>query len=52
MKNKKKTICAKGHKYSLENTRVSKKGYRVCKECDKLRARKYRKKSKGTNGSN
>ncbi len=37
-----KTHCKNGHEFTPENTRVGKAG-RVCKECQKLRCRKFAK---------
>lgn len=37
-----KTHCKSGHEFTTENTRVGKSG-RVCKECQKLRCRKFAK---------
>ncbi len=36
-KNRAKTHCPKGHEYTPENTRVSKRGLRHCKECNRWR---------------
>ncbi len=31
-----KTHCPRRHEYSAENTRISNKGSRICRECDRL----------------
>ena len=33
------THCPQGHEYSAENTRITPKGKRVCRECDRARKR-------------
>lgn len=38
--NQKKTECPKGHPYSAENTYVDPRGFRLCKECNRIRCRK------------
>ena len=34
---RRKTHCPKGHEYTEENTRISKAGKRVCRQCDRDR---------------
>lgn len=34
---KKKTHCPKGHEYTKENTRIDYKGYRVCRNCGRIK---------------
>ena len=34
---RRKTECPKGHEYSEENTRITKEGKRVCRQCDRER---------------
>ncbi len=36
-----KTHCPRGHAYSGDNLRVSKRGWRTCRACDLVRTRKY-----------
>lgn len=36
------THCSKGHPFDEENTRITKKGHRVCKQCESDRGRAYR----------
>ena len=45
----KKTHCPSGHEYSGENLRVSARGQRICRECERTRAREWfrNNKSKG-----
>lgn len=35
--NRKQTECPKGHEYTDENTRITPKGKRVCRACDRAR---------------
>jgi hypothetical protein len=39
--NKYKTHCPRGHMFSPENTSITKRGSRVCKECKRIRSREY-----------
>ncbi len=39
--NKNKEKCKRGHKFTKENTRILKNGWRVCKECKKLHDKKF-----------
>ena len=39
--NKNKTHCIRGHKFTKENTRYTKEGWRICKECKKIHDRKF-----------
>lgn len=43
-----KTECPVGHSYTTENTKVSKKGNRSCRECSRVAWRAYYYKRKGT----
>ncbi len=36
LNNQLKTHCLRGHEYNEENTRINSKGYRACKECDRI----------------
>ena len=36
---RRKTHCPKGHEYSVENTRNTSDGKRVCRNCDRIRQR-------------
>lgn len=36
-----KTHCLRGHEFSVENTRITTKGYRSCRECERIRNRRY-----------
>lgn len=40
--NKTKTHCPRGHEYSKENTRITPKGQRVCRECMRLWQKRWR----------
>ncbi len=42
-----KRHCPSGHEYSEDNTRVSKKGKRTCRVCDKVRQQRVRDLKKG-----
>ena len=37
--NARKTHCPQGHEYNAENTHMTKRGARVCRECWRMRAR-------------
>ena len=37
--NRKKQECPRGHSYTEENTRIDAKGRRICRACDRERAR-------------
>lgn len=37
--NQKKTHCNRGHEYTVENTRITIHGGRMCRTCDRLHAR-------------
>lgn len=37
-----RTHCPKNHPYDAENTIITKRGWRVCRECNKERCRKTR----------
>ena len=39
-----KTHCKRGHEYSHENTYINRRGARVCKECQRMHKRNFRKK--------
>lgn len=41
-KNKRKTHCMRGHEFTLENTRISKKGSRQCRACQMANQRERR----------
>jgi len=36
-----KTHCPSGHQYKGENLKISKRGYRICKKCEKRDWKKY-----------
>jgi hypothetical protein len=36
------THCRNGHSFTAENTRISKKGWRECRECNRMKMRKLR----------
>jgi len=40
--NKRKTRCLRGHQFSPANTHLAKDGHRTCRECSRLRARRWR----------
>ena len=40
--NTKKTHCSNGHEFAQQNTRKTKQGYRVCRECRRAIARSYK----------
>ena len=37
--NARKTHCLRGHDFTPENTRITKRGYRSCRECERIRNR-------------
>jgi len=37
-----KTHCRRGHEYTTENTRLTKKGWRECRACAAMKASRYR----------
>jgi hypothetical protein len=39
--NRDKTHCKRGHEFSAENTRISKEGWRFCRQCDRIREDEY-----------
>jgi hypothetical protein len=39
---RRQTHCINGHEFNLENTYISKKNKRMCRECSKLRMRRRR----------
>ena len=38
---KSKTHCPQGHSYDFFNTYITKNGYRICKMCNRIRAKEY-----------
>jgi len=38
--NGRKTHCKRGHEFTTENTRIDRRGHRVCRTCHRLHARK------------
>lgn len=39
--NKRKTHCPRGHEYTLENTSINSRGWRICKACEVVRHSMY-----------
>lgn len=44
--NQHKTHCRRGHPYDVPNTYITSAGYRQCRECAKLNARTYRRRTR------
>jgi hypothetical protein len=42
----KSPVCARGHKMAGENLHIAPNGRRVCRACQTIRAREYRKRRK------
>lgn len=51
-RNAAKTHCINDHEFAPSNTRVTNAGHRVCKECAKESARRYRQKNVGKRANN
>ena len=41
-----KTECARGHEFTLENTRIGTRGERICRSCARARSAAYKSKRK------
>lgn len=49
--NRKKTHCARGHEFTPENTRNLRRGERVCRTCERTRAREYQRRRRAGFGT-